>query len=210
MHAIKARFATTARSRRRAAYFDLCQPLLSDRRQGQSDHGFARLAGRYQGRLFDLQVLPDALGYRKLPCLWLMVTLTQPMPVAGTTDVMMRPTGAEVFSRFSTLPVQVALPADFPAHAVLRCDSADHLPPVDLMARVRDIFARPEVKELVIAPKGLRIVWLADQADRTRYLIYRDSELGRQPLDQAVLRPLLDRLVSLADALCAAAPERLK
>ena len=209
MQTAKARSAPLTRAARRAAYFDLCQPLLSDLRHGKSDHGFARLAGRYQGRLFDLQALPDALSYRKLPCLWLMATLTEPMPVAGTISLMMRPSGAEVFSRFSTLPLQVGLPPGFPEHAVLRCDRAGDLSPVDLLARAQDLFTQPEAKELVLSPKGLRIVWLAEQAARTRYLIFCDSELGHQPLEQAVLRPLLDRLVSLADDLCPAPPECL-
>lgn len=203
------RSATAARVAHRAGYFDLCQPLLTDPRRGKSDHGFARLAGRYQGRLFDLQAVPDALTYRKLPCLWLMVTLTEPMPVGATLDVMMRPGGGEVFSRFSTLPVQIALPDGFPADAVLRCDSAMDLPPVDLIALGRELFAQPRVKELVISPKGLRIVWLAEEADRTRYLIFRDSELGHQPLAPAVLRPHLDRLVALAGDLHMSLPAEL-
>lgn len=198
MWALKGRSASTGRTAQRAGYFDLCQPLLTDLRRGKSDHGFARLAGRYQGRLFDLQAVPDALTYRKLPCLWLMVTLTEPMPVTATLDVMMRPAGAEVFSRFSTLPVHISLPDGFPPEAALRSDSTTDLPAADLISLGRDLFAEPRVKELVISPNGLRIVWLAEEADRTRYLIFRDSELGAQPLAAEVLRPHLDRLVALA------------
>ena len=115
--------AFAARRARREAYFDLCRPLLANCASGPTPHGFARLAGRHEGRRFDLQALPDALSYRKLPCLWLMVTLTEPMPVAGTTHIMMRPSGTEVFSRFAELPHAVALPAGFPDGAVLRTDA---------------------------------------------------------------------------------------
>ncbi|OZA06145.1 MAG: hypothetical protein B7Y02_15035 [Rhodobacterales bacterium 17-64-5] len=57
------------------------------------------------------------------------------------------------------------------------------------------------LKELVISPKGLRLVWLAEEADRTRYLAFRDSEMGKAPLPPARLEPLLNALLALRDDL---------
>ena len=51
------------------------------------------------------------------------------------------------------------------------------------MAAQAALFADPLVKELVISPKGLRLVILAEEADRGRYLLFRDAEMGRMPLD---------------------------
>jgi hypothetical protein len=50
------------------------------------------------------------------------------------------------------------------------------------------------VKELVLAPEGLRIVWLADEAERGRYLLFREAELGQEPLAPHALSPLVARL----------------
>lgn len=196
--------ARAARERQRAAYFDQCLPDLQPARKGATPCGFARLAGRHGGRSFDLQAVPDALSYRKLPCLWLMVTLTEPMPVGATLDFMVRPSGVEVFSNFAGLAHSVALPAGFPAATLLRTDAPERLPPAGILEACAGLMAAERVKELVISPKGLRLVWLAEEADRTRYLLFRDSELGSRPLAPEVLRPLLDGLVGLAADLPAA------
>ena len=64
------------------------------------------------------------------------------------------------------------------------------------------------LKELVLSPRGLRLAWLAEEADRGRYLLFRDAEMGREPIDPAAVAPLLDALLDLRAAL--AHPERLR
>ena len=61
----------------------------------------------------------------------------------------------------------------------------------------------PKVKELVLSPKGLRIVILGEEADRGRFLIFREAEMGRTPLSPARLQPMLDRLAALRDDILA-------
>jgi len=193
--------ALKERTDARAGWFDASLLLLSDARVVMTPHGFPRVAGRYRGRLFDWQAVPDALSYRKLPCLWLLVTLTEPMPVGGTLDIMMRPAGGEVFSNFGTLTGRVTLPATFPDRAQARTDGAGALPPEAVVADQAGLFARPRVKELVLSPKGLRLVWLAEEADRGRYLIFRDSEVGAAPVSSGVIQALMDDLIALAASL---------
>lgn len=194
--------AGLTRMRRREAYFNDCLPLFEGTRKAVTADGFARVAGRYRGRTFDLQAFPDALSYRKLPCLWLMVTITEPMPVTNTVNIMMRPSGTEVFSRFAGRPCRLAAPPGFPAAAVAHADAAEDLPPAGALAGVAGLFSDTgPAKELVVSPKGLRIVWLAEEADRTRYLIFRESEIGMKPAAPATLLPILDRLVELAATL---------
>jgi hypothetical protein len=50
-------------------------------------------------------------------------------------------------------------------------------------------------------------VWLAEEAHRGRYLIFRDSEMGQEPFPAAALKPLLDQLLALSEDLIAAMPE---
>ena len=75
------RDAVTAR---RAALLAACEPLFSDRLVRVSAMGFPRMAGSAMGRRWDVQLVPDALGVRKLPALWLMVSLTEAVPVAAS------------------------------------------------------------------------------------------------------------------------------
>lgn len=197
------RAATELRGRARLAYFDACAAMFDDVRTGRADHGFPRLNGRHAGQLFDLQVVPDTLTFRKLPSLWLMVTVPAPHPLSATTDFMMRPTGSEVFSRFGSLPVQLVTPPGFPADLVVRTDDPGEVPQGALLDAVRNAFFSPRVKEVLIGPRGMRIVWLAEEADRSRYLIFRDAELGMAPLPPEVLRPLLSHCLAISAAVLA-------
>jgi hypothetical protein len=129
------------------------------------------------------------------------------MPVRGTLDIMMRPRGVEYFSRHASLPVQMAPDPALPHDCTVRTDAPEALPPRNVLLKHARILDDPLAKELVISPKGLRIVWLAEEAHRGRYLIFRDSEMGLEPFPAATLKPLLDHLLALSEDLIAAMPE---
>lgn len=183
-----------ARRRARAGYFDAVKPLFDSADVQVQPTGFARMTGHRKGRAFDLQALPDTLTFRKLPALWVMVSLPEPMPVAATLDLMARPSGNEPFSRFADLPQTLPRPAFLPDTVAVRSDNSRLVPPERLIARLGAVFANPRIKEALISPKGLRIVFLAEEADRGRFLIFRDAEMGRTPLAPTEVAPLLDVL----------------
>ena len=188
---------TRARNASRAGYFGAVKPLFDGGETRLEPTGFPRMTGRRDGLAFDLQAIPDTLTFRKLPALWVLVTLPEALPVQATLDLLARPSGNEPFTRFATLPQSLPTPPDLPKEIAIRSDDATGIPPPDLLARHADLFADPRVKELVLSPKGLRIVILAEEADRGRYLIFRDAEMGRAPLAPARLEPLLDRLAAI-------------
>ena len=188
---------TRARAASRAGYFDAVKPLFENGETRLQPTGFPRMTGRRTGLAFDLQAVPDTLTFRKLPALWVLVTLPEPLPLDATLDLMARPSGNEPFTRFSDLPQSLPTPSDLPKDIAIRSDDATRIPPHDLLARHADLFTDPRVKELVLSPKGLRIVILAEEADRSRYLIFREAEMGRTPLPPARLEQLLDRLAAL-------------
>ena len=189
------------RAAARAAFLDEAKPLFSNGTKRIVETGLPRMAGTYRGHVFDLQVAPDALNYRKLPALWVLVTLTEEQPVAATVDLMMRPRGVEEFSSFSTLPVQIEPPPGFPSDCAIRTDSRAALPDLTIMQRHAALFSDPLHKELIVSPKGLRLVLLAEEANRTRYLLFRDSEMGVRPIPATRLQAAMDRLIDLADDL---------
>lgn len=186
-----------ARSLARAGFFDAVKPLFNGAETRIQPTGFARMTGRREGLAFDLQAIPDTLSFRKLPALWVMVTLPESLPLSATLNLMARPSGQEPFTRFASLPQSLPTPPGLPAHMAIRTDDATRIPPATLIARHADLFDDPKVKELVIAPKGLRIVILAEEADRGRYLIFREAEMGQLALGADRLAPLLDRLAAL-------------
>lgn len=186
-----------ARAGRRAAFLDEVQTLFSGGLKKVNLDGFPRISGEYEGFTFDIQAVPDTLNVRKLPTLWLLVSLPMPLPVTSTFDMMMRPRGVETFSNHSRLPVQITVDAAFPHDCTVRTDDPQGLPPRDLLLRHLAMFDDPRAKELIISPRGLRIVWLAEEAQRGRYLIFRDSEMGLTPFPAAAAKPLLDYLIAL-------------
>ncbi len=195
--AVLLRRQSLARQRMRARYFEGVMPLFSDLRATLASSGFPRISGVYQEREFDLQVVPDTLTLRKLPTLWLLVTLPSSQPVKGSFDLMMRPTGVESFSNFAKLPRQITQPRGFPADCAMRSNAEVAPAFLDLVARQLAALDQDKLKELVITPKGLRLVWLIEEADRGRYLIFRDAEMGRTTLAPQQLTPLLQSLTDL-------------
>lgn len=193
--------AQRQRTASRAGYFDALHPLFDGVRTQVQPSGFPRTIGRRGLLQFDLQAVTDTLTFRKLPALWVMVSLPEPLPLAATLDIMARPSGQEPFTHFSTLPQMLPAPAGTPEGIALRSDNAAGLPPEALVARHASIFANPKVKELLISPKGLRLVILAEEADRGRYLIFRDAEMGAVPISPARIAPLVESLLALREDL---------
>lgn len=193
------RVRRAARDRRtaRAGYFDALKSLFDGGETRLQPTGFPRMSGCRGELTFDLQAVPDTLTFRKLPALWVMVSLPAPMPVAATLDIMSRPSGQEPFTHFATLPQMLPTPDCLPVGLAVRSDDVGGVPPESLLAAHAGLFADPNVKELLISPRGLRIVILAEEAHRGRYLIFRDAEMGMAPLSPTRVAPLVDRLMAL-------------
>lgn len=193
------RLAQAARHRQtaHARYFDEVKALFDGGETRLQPSGFPRMSGRKDGLTFDLQAIPDSLTFRKLPALWVMVTLPQPLPLDATLDLMARPSGQEPFSHFASMAHSLPPFSGLPSHVAVRCDNAARVPPASLISHHAQIFDDPSIKELVISPKGLRIVILAEEAARGSFLIFRDAEMGLAPLPAAQIKPVLDRLQTL-------------
>ena len=186
--------SSTVRARQRAGYLADCLPLFANPIQAVAETGFARVSGTFRGQIFDIQLVPDSLSFRKLPCLWLLVTLPEPLAQQGTFDVLLRANGLETFSRLSSLPDQIAAPAGFPDDCTIRTDAPGRMPEPEMIGQYLTGLDRARLKELVVAPTGLRLVWLVEEADRGRYLLFRDAEMGATPLSPELLQDLMDGL----------------
>lgn len=163
--------------------------------------GVWTLTGRYRMQRFQLKTIADTLATRKLPSLWLMVTLPEPQPVTSTTDLMMRAAGISSFSNFDFLPHTLALPAGFPEQATIRSDVAESSSVVAMMARHLDIFQNGRGKEFLISPKGLRIVVQLAEADRARYGVFREANFAGAAIDVDLATHGMDTLINFRNDL---------
>jgi hypothetical protein len=199
-------FIETSRRRRDAPdrLYDPIKPLLRDwRYESDGSAGYPQLVGFYADMPVRIFAVVDTLAVRKLPMLWLLVTIPEPVPVGATLDLMMRPAGPTTFSNFDFLPSVIKTPLGFPMDAVIRTDDPDRMPPGFLIEPYLDVFDDPRAKELLISPKGVRLVWQIAQADRARYGVFRQAEFGDVVLQPERVRGLLDRLVALRQSIIA-------
>lgn len=159
--------------------------------------GVVELSGRYRGHEVRVKAIADTLALRKLPSLWLMVTLPGAVPVKSVVDLMMRPAGPATFSNFDSLPVTIALPSGFPEAAVLRSnDPAGMLPPEVVRPHLGPFF-EGRAKELLIAPKGVRLVYLLAEGDRARYGVFRQADFGDAVVSPELLEDMIVRLLAI-------------
>ncbi len=184
----------------RLAFFDRCGPLLDRARREPQPAGYPVLTGSYRGRAFWVEPVIDTLSVRKLPSLWLKVTLVEPMPVEATTDILLRPLGTEDFTPFPHLSHQVETPEGFPSHAVVRTDAPLAVAPAEALLPAAALLAKPYGKELLVTPKGVRVVVQAGEGNRLSYLL-RQARFSPEPLDPEMLKEAMDAAIAVADGL---------
>jgi hypothetical protein len=185
----------------RAAMWQDCLSLLQGAELIQDDINFPRLEGYYRDLPVRLEPVADHVGYRKLPQLWLCATIRTPLPVAGVLDLLVRPENTEFYSSLWSLPVHVPLPTHWPSHALLRADCEEAVAVIPTLDAHIEMFADPRMKELVVSPRGVRVVCQLAQGQRADYSVLRRVQFGeamRVPVER--LRDLLDRQLSLIDA----------
>ncbi|WP_164873888.1 MULTISPECIES: hypothetical protein [unclassified Mesorhizobium] len=157
--------------------------------------------GSWNSKRVQVRTIVDTLATRKLPARWLSVSITEPVAVPGTFDMMMRPGSPTTFSNFDHLDHTLPKSSAFPAEAVLRTDRRGVHFPLETIAGHLGIFSEGRAKELLITPKGVRIVWLLAEAERARYGVFRQAEFGDATLDPALIERLLVSVSALRDAI---------
>src|SRR5262249_25960684 len=149
--------------------------------------------GRYAGYRVRVEPLLDSLAFRKLPSLWLLATVYGEVPFAATFDILVRAMNVEFYSPSADLPITLRPPPGAPSNALIRTDDSDAMPPWHLLQPHMGLFDDPRAKELVVTPRGVRIVYQLSQAVRSTYLVLRQAEFQDISVAPALLRALLDR-----------------
>jgi hypothetical protein len=159
------------------------------------------LTGIYEGHQFEVKTITDTLNTRKLPSLWLMVTLKSAIPIKHTLDMMLRPASSSTFSNFDFLPFAIPTPSEFPEHAVLHSD-IDRVPfDLNLMKPLLNFFKNPRAKEFLATPNGLRLVTQLSEAERGRYVVAREARFDSTTIDAADTKHTLELLLALKNEL---------
>jgi hypothetical protein len=187
--------------RQRAALFSQCLELFQSYRVTQSGSDFPTLEGTYRGFPVRLEPVLDTLAWRKIPSLWLKVTVLAPNPGMGVLDFLVRPQGVEFYSPSAELPQQVRVPDGWPQHAILCTDDIVRMPALHLIERHIALFDDPHMKELLITGKGTRLVRQLWQAERAEYLVLRQAKFANVRAEVALVESLLNAVIGISASL---------
>ncbi|MFW2455451.1 hypothetical protein [Methyloversatilis discipulorum] len=186
----------------RAAVFDHCAGMFDAVGVADSGAEYPRLSGRYGGAQFELQAMLDHVGYRKVPSLWLSVTLRTPLPVGGRFDLLMRPQNIEFWSASDGMDERIDLPADWPVHQIAKVSPAGWRPPLGALREAAgSLIDEPSFKELLVSPRGVRIVFRVGGVQRAHYLVLRSLLPDETRVEPELLQPLLDAALRIASSL---------
>ncbi|MFO1038078.1 MAG: hypothetical protein U1E45_14670 [Geminicoccaceae bacterium] len=182
---------------RRSHFLDLVLPLLDSGLITQDGADYPSLSGVWRGVQVEIRPIADSIAVRKLPALWLSVSLVAPTGQDVTLDALQRASGVEYWSPSADLPRTLPVPAGWPETVRLAADGE----PGQMLARVAEagstFFADARAKELLVTPKGVRLVVMLDEGARGPYLLLRQAEFALDRLPADVVEALLLRAQDL-------------
>ncbi len=191
----------------RRAMLDDATSLLADPSVTIGTDGYPSLSGTHGGKRVSMEVVADSLVPRRLPQLWLKLTVlspqNRPRPSIGA---LARPFGTEFYSRVLALPdaIQPTFEADFPL--LMRGRDVTEAAMQRTSGLFRTLFADPLMKELVITSRGAGIVRQIAEGDRGAHILYRQMRFPVTRVPCELVRKSLAELDRLDDVLQVAGP----
>ena len=139
--------------------------------------GFPKLNGTLHGDAVRVALIPDTMTIRRLPQLWLEVTLLCDLPLAGSSfAALVRPSGNDYYSLTERFTSQLLPPRSFPAECLVKGESASSQTTLDCVAECASrLFSDPKVKEFAATQNGLRIIRQLAEGKRGEHLLLRQS-----------------------------------
>jgi hypothetical protein len=160
----------------RRSLLDCCRGVLDDEWLTAGGDGFPVLEGRAHGRQIKATLIPDTMVVRRLPQLWLSVTLKQRIPISPTLSILARHTGCEFYASTLDLPRRIDPPAVFPLDVLIRGDGERaSMLCQQLAPTLAQMLKDARVKEIILAPGGVRIVRQVAEGRRGEHLLLRQA-----------------------------------
>jgi hypothetical protein len=185
----------------RARFFDECLHLFQSYRVVQEGPTYPLLSGRYRGHDIRLEPAIDDMAWRRVPVLWLKVTLLRQNACPGVLDFIVRPGAVEIHSPSSELDYHIPLPQGWPAQGLLCADNPSAADVLDRLTPHMGMFADPHMKELTITPRGVRLMCMIWQASRLHYGVFREVRFESTHLDPDLAESLLESAIGIAEAM---------
>lgn len=124
--------------------------------------------------------------------------MLSPQPCAGNFDFLVRPRGGEFYSPSAEFSYRIPPPALWPADSILCTDDPSTMPRPESLCAVVGLFNDPQMKELVITPRGIRLVRQMWQAQRTPYLVLREVRFDQRLFDRTIIQAQLAAAIEIS------------
>lgn len=164
--------------------------------------GFPKMEGKFRGRSFRVALIPDTLTFRRLPQLWLDVTLKRSLPIDGSVAILVRQSGADYFSLTDHLNERLMPPENFPDVCLIKGEGpgAHHI--LDRIAPyVASLLRDPQFKEIAVTPRGIRIMRQLAEGKRGDHLILRQIVFEGARLDSEGLEDVIAAVLEIENLL---------
>lgn len=193
----------------RRGLLDECEGVLAGARLTHGGDDFPRLSGRRHDRGVWAELIPDTMTIRRLPQLWLSVTVFDKRSDVEALAILVRPAGTEFYSLTGHFRLRLEPPPGFPREVLIRGAGAGSQRLLDHLALpLAAILSDPRVKEVAITKKGLRIVRQAGEGRRGEHLLLRQAMFDRANVSAGDLDGLLTSLEALRDAAASSSEAR--
>jgi hypothetical protein len=187
-----------ARHASRRALLGDCARLFDRYALTHEGDGLPRLSGRIGTRNVDVRLVSDTMTIRRLPQLWLQVTVLQRLPGVSGLAILVRPSGYEFYSLTSDFHHIIELPAEFPRELIVRGKDARSDAVFERLApAAAAILSDPKVKEIAVTPEGFRIIRQASEGKRGDYLLLRQAVFDGTAVPAAVLETAMNDIEAL-------------
>jgi hypothetical protein len=187
------------KQRRRDAVVHV-QEVLTDAEVTQDSIGYPTVRGRYGGHEAKVELIVDTLTIRRLPRLWLAVTLKRPTRITTPVDIVLAPMSTDIVSPGARFPYEHPRPRAWPEHLRVATPQPGPLPGLEDVDALRALLEEPETKSVVIAPRGVRIVTELARGDVGAYRVTRRPDFQVE-LEAWRLRRVLDDALAVAEGL---------
>jgi hypothetical protein len=188
----------------RQSLLDQCANVLDDVELHRAPDGFPSLVGFCGGQRVHVELIPDTMVIRRLPQLWLSVTLLDTLTTIPSLSVLVRPAGYEFYSLTGRLTYALDPSAAFPKEVLVRGSDARAEPLFQrLSGQLAANLADPRVKEIAITSKGLRIISQAAEGRRGEHLILRQAVFDDPSVSANELAKRLEELHALRSEISA-------
>jgi hypothetical protein len=190
-----------ARYASRASLLDECAVAFDRHAITHDGDHFPKLSGRIGSRNIDLRLISDTMTIRRLPQLWMQVTQLVRLEDVGGFAILVRPSGYEFYSMTAGYHHLVETPAGFPGEVIIRAKDRKAALMFERMApAIAPILEDACVKEVAVAPEGIRIIRQASEGKRGDYLLLRQAVFEEASVSTEMLDTMLRDIDSIHSA----------